>query len=859
MVKAFSLIMDEYVSPKMKTLIEEQADYKTRIEDDPIALLEVIKTLTHDPARAVFPLKSMNIALKRFMNTKQETGESLADWGKRFQQLRDVMKSQMKTKVLDGFCENIPEYAEIMNNSRLSEAEKKQLFEQLRDEQFETWIALTFISNSDHDKYGSFKRKLDEQFSLGTDQFPRTLSATIDALSNHRFDQAYFDKMKKKRDKEERKRDQNNDEYERGNTFNQQKKDLICYCCGIKGHTTRTCEKVNTIPRSEWYVNRAMNNAQTENINDTPSSGNRRSEPTNTDTGNNDSSGWQGAQYMDSSRNDGWCGLQYQDDFKSANQGSNEQGMSSNMLEKSKNSEKPTSLATANPYAALSEDDEEEMTATEGASYKQRIEQIIEHAINLLPFDLRKGFLMDSGSNIPLTVGNKEFLKNIRLALRPMNMNANTGNKLITLEGDIIVPELSKLGKAWYHKDFPVNIVSLAAMSDIYPVTYNNMVEDAIIVYIGKGRVIKFIRIWNNLYAYIPSMEQSTALVQTVEENKKAYTDRQFNEAKRAREYYRNSGCPSVETFKKALAMNLFKNMPITTRDVDIAERIFGPDMGTLKGKTTRKQPKTVKDDYIEIPAEIMTAHQNMTLCVDLMFVNGRPFLTGVDRTVRLRSAEAMNKGKAAEELVSAVNTVVRQYDIAGFKIVSIHVDGEFRPVFEDVRQELKALLNFTDAGEHVPEAENNNRTIKERVRAAYHNMPYHVVPHLVTEHLVKQSVRQLNYFPAKGGVSAYFSPFAIINKKAVDAKTELKYATGSYVQAYDSTDNTNATYTIDCIYLSPSDSKQGGHNLMNIRTGRLVHRTQFDVLPVTQLVIDAVEHLAYTEGVKSFKITRTQ
>jgi hypothetical protein len=840
--KAYALIMDEYVTKTMRDRIEEQADFETKIQNNPIALLEVIKTLTHNPVRAVYPLKLMTEALKRFVMTKQESGESLADWGKRFQQLRDVLKSQLKTCMIDGFCENLTDYTEIMDDSNLSGAEKTHLCEQLREKQFEAWMAYMFISNSDHDKYGSLKKKLSEQFALGTDQYPKTLSAAVDALSSHQFDQTYFDKMKKKRDQEARDRNSNdNEETGKGNSFSQQKKDFICYCCGGKGHTTRNCEKVNTIPKSEWYVNKTMAHAQMENNTDTPSSGNRRSETTNNNTDNNET-GWHGAQYTEQSRVDGWCGAQLlEDGFQLVTRKNNKRGTSNNTIEKS------IPLATDNPYAALSENEEGGTTPAEGANYKQIIKRLM--------VNMKKVLLMDSGSNIVATIGNKDFLKNIRLALRPMDMNTNAGNKLIELEGDLNIPELSKLGKGWYDKNFPVNIISLAAVSDLYHVTYDNMVEDAIIVHIGEGRVIKFVRIWNNLYAYIPPEMEATALVQTVEENKKAYTDRQFMEAKRAREYYRNSGCPSVETFKKALAMNLFKNMPITTRDVDIAERIFGPDMGALKGKTKRKQPKTVKDDYIEIPAEIMTAHQNMTLCVDLLYVNGRPFLTGVDRTVKLRSAEAMNDGKAADELLKAVTTVVRQYDIAGFNVVSIHVDGEFKPVFEDVQKDLKAILNFTDANEHVPEAENNNRIIKERVRTMYHNMPYHVVPHLVMEHLVKRAVRQLNYFPAKGGVSAYFSPFTIINKKAVDAKTELQYATGSYVQAHDGTDNTPSSRTLDCIYLSPNDSKQGGHYLMNIHTGRLVHRTQFDVLPVTQLVIDAVENLAYMEGVKSFKI----
>jgi hypothetical protein len=41
--------------------------------------------------------------------------------------------------------------------------------------------------------------------------------------------------------------------------------------------------------------------------------------------------------------------------------------------------------------------------------------------------------------------------------------------------------------------------------------------------------------------------------------------------------------------------------------------------------------------------------------------------------------------------------------------------------MMDKVKDDLGVCMNFTNALDHVPEAERNNRTIKERVKVAYH------------------------------------------------------------------------------------------------------------------------------------------
>ena len=80
--------------------------------------------------------------------------------------------------------------------------------------------------------------------------------------------------------------------------------------------------------------------------------------------------------------------------------------------------------------------------------------------------------------------------------------------------------------------------------------------------------------------------------------------------------------------------MNAIHNCPVTVEDVKIAERIFGPDMSSLKGKSMRRKPKPVRKDLVEIPNEITEKHRDIELCMDTMFVNECGMLTVIDRLI---------------------------------------------------------------------------------------------------------------------------------------------------------------------------------------------------------------------------------
>jgi hypothetical protein len=165
----------------------------------------------------------------------------------------------------------------------------------------------------------------------------------------------------------------------------------------------------------------------------------------------------------------------------------------------------------------------------------------------------------------------------------------------------------------------------------------------------------------------------------------------------------------------------------VTVEDVFNAEKIFGPDVASLKGKTARSKAAIVRNDEIVVPPELKTQCTNLTLYIDIMFVNGMPMLTRVDDLIRHRACVPM-KSQHADQLYSGLDEILRFYNKHGYLVKRIRADNEFRVMLQPIQDNLDVEIELANVGDHVPQAERNNRFLGERFRACYHNLPCNVL-----------------------------------------------------------------------------------------------------------------------------------
>ena len=158
----------------------------------------------------------------------------------------------------------------------------------------------------------------------------------------------------------------------------------------------------------------------------------------------------------------------------------------------------------------------------------------------------------------------------------------------------------------------------------------------------------------------------------------------------------------------------------------------------------------------------------------------------------------------------------------------------------ETVKDDLGVTMQYSPSQAHVPEAERNNRVLKERIRATYHRLPFKALPIKVMKLLVMETARKLNYFPNQCGISQYYSPRQILHKESLDYDRHCRYHLGQYVQAHDDREpkNDQNPRTLDALYIRPVDS---GHDVYSLSTGEIFNRARVTPLPITPSVIDAV------------------
>mmetsp|Transcript_1241 Transcript_1241/g.1652 ORF Transcript_1241/g.1652 Transcript_1241/m.1652 type:complete len:133 (-) Transcript_1241:2350-2748(-) len=91
---------------------------------------------------------------------------------------------------------------------------------------------------------------------------------------------------------------------------------------------------------------------------------------------------------------------------------------------------------------------------------------------------------------------------------------------------------------------------------------------------------------------------------------------------------------------------------PISKSDIIAADNIFGTNLGALKGKTARTPPKHVFYNIDPVTRDILDKYRNVTLCIDIMFVNKVPFIITSSRYMKFITVKVLQNRQKEENFI---------------------------------------------------------------------------------------------------------------------------------------------------------------------------------------------------------------
>ena len=388
--------------------------------------------------------------------------------------------------------------------------------------------------------------------------------------------------------------------------------------------------------------------------------------------------------------------------------------------------------------------------------------------------------------------------------------------------------------RVYLQEESPANLFSYALLrEEADRIEYDFEVDEFKVTY--HGRALTFRR-YGAIYACDTRDCANSALcsaMETIAGNEQLYSKAEVARARKAKALSAKLGYPSIKDYAKMVRTGVLPSEHgVTVADIHRAQRIYGPDLASVRGKTTARKPDPVNPERIprvEVPS-------GLNLHVDIMFVEGLPFLLAVATPIYYCMAQYL-VNRTYSTLRSCLLRVIDKVKLFGFHVRTIFTDGEGGVMKMSTELEALGIRVNPTAKESVPLVEMKIKQIKERVRGINAVSPYKICLSFMVW-LVYYVVSRINMVPSSA-MSAYISPTEALTGRKVSFKdTSLSF--GQYVEVHERNDviNNLTPRTRGAIALGPRGTLQGSQWFYVFDTGKLIARDRWTEMPMPDTVI---------------------
>jgi hypothetical protein len=354
----------------------------------------------------------------------------------------------------------------------------------------------------------------------------------------------------------------------------------------------------------------------------------------------------------------------------------------------------------------------------------------------------------------------------------------------------------------------------------------------------------------------------------TVAQKMLKYNKTEVKRAERIRELMWRMGITSTTQLITQLRNNKIENPGCTITDIEIADDIWGPDLGGLKSKSTAKKNIQIPIDRVLPPIrELQTAYG------DIMFFNSKPYLVIICKPLDLLLEECLHDRSESELLRATLKVFSKPYR-RGLKINTLYFDREAGVIsdnFQDKLMNLRGIATHdhnsmtykdhykylkksnsievvsTGATSGIDIIERQIRPIKERLRGIWNTLPYSI-PKSLEKFMVKFVVCRLNSEIKSNSLDMMSPRERLTGRK--NTKEWIRHGFGDYCQLHtDGSDNVlysgMTSRTLGGLSLYPVDNVMGTWCYVNLSTWKLVFRNRATSLPITDNIIEHINKAA--------------
>ena len=364
--------------------------------------------------------------------------------------------------------------------------------------------------------------------------------------------------------------------------------------------------------------------------------------------------------------------------------------------------------------------------------------------------------ILDTGAETSI-FGNKDFLTNLRKCKFPIYIRGvNSGSKLLKVNTVGTFRDI----EVFYSRDSNVNIISFAHLNKSHPLSFNpvsNLFKSA-----NDDMIFDFC---NNLYIMRNHLNISTSSIAT--------------KKNLVREVQQRLGFTSERTLMDAIRMGSITHIPVTLKDVEETLSREGRHIATIMGKSQLSQSPHLP--FIDVPKY---QYKNITLHLDIMFVETQPYLISVSEIIDLTlinfledqtSKSGSTGARSYPNLKNHFFLQIDKYKKWGFSVNKVICDreGAFIKLIPDLDR-LGIIIEPASGSSHPSgKIDRRIRSIKESVRCIIIALPFQL-PMVLLKYAVMFAVTRFNLIRHNPGWADGASPRELLTGRKTEKQKRL-------------------------------------------------------------------------------------